>query len=241
MSGRVLSGLVVVVLAAVGLGAGTASADGLQEKSYCSIGGTYTTSNPEVQAFLDGVIETAGGFWTVEIDNSDEEFGTAEPDETLADVINEFLGGPFDDGIDVDDIPVPFDPTGFEGIPASSVTFYPVTAGGCVPKAPPGPPGIFECAPGEDGSGAPFAIPGLDPAHPEKGDPATDAVQKNGWRYADLLKTSTGYSLVCGVPAGAKPTGLVGDNNDDEVPASQADQWHAIGAGETFAYPVFTA
>src|SRR5438128_2968532 len=111
--------------------AGSAAAD-TASKSYCSKGGTFTTTDPGIQSAMDEAV-AVGGFWNIEFDGS--VFGVNEPGESVADLWGH------SDGVD-DAGPFFSDPTGLGSsagpVPASAVEFIAVFAGPCV--APPAPP-----------------------------------------------------------------------------------------------------
>src|ERR1051326_7668240 len=138
-----LAGVTVTAMAVVGAFAGSAAAD-TPSKSYCSKGGTFTTSVSFQQSLLDAGV-AAGGIWNVEFDGT--AFGVNEPSEGLAELFAGSDGG--------DDFAFFSDPTGKvfgspfpnQPVPASAVEFMPVFAGPCVtpPAPPPGASHVFLC------------------------------------------------------------------------------------------------
>ena len=117
-----------------------------------------------------------------------------------------------------------------------------IVAGDCSqsvpPKPPPGPPGIKLCNVGWP-SDPPIVVPGLDAAKPNLGDPAKEAIAGGQWRQAYLLKHGTTKTFSCLLPPNAAATGMVADDNDDEIPATLAAIYATAGIGETFAYDVY--
>jgi hypothetical protein len=126
-----LAAVAVAALGVAGAFAASSAADTLS-KSYCSKGGTFTTTDPVIQSAMDEAV-AVGGFWNIEFDGS--VFGVNEPGETVADLWGH------SDGVD-DFGPFFSDPTGLGSsagpVPASAVEFIAVFAGPCV--APPAPP-----------------------------------------------------------------------------------------------------
>jgi hypothetical protein len=212
--------------------AGPAAADA--SKSYCSKGGTFTTSDPGIQSAMDQAV-AVGGFWNVEFDGST--FGVNEPGETVAD-----LWGHSDGTDDVG--PLFSNPTGLNTqggpVPASAVEFIPVFAGPCVtpPAPPPGASHVFLCNTAYPSDAnmilAAVSPEGLPQQNGSADNPAADAVATGQWFYP--FETGP-KSLTCFMPAGAHLTGMTADLQGNALPTDVVNSLHSHGDARTMVYP----
>jgi len=227
------------VIAAAIVFAGPAAADA--SKSYCSKGGTFTTTDPGIQSAMDQAV-AVGGFWNVEFDGS--VFGVNEPGETVADLWARSDG--------TDDVgPIFSDPTGrfltgaslpspVGPIPASAVEFIAVSAGVCVtpPAPPPGASHVFLCNTAYPSDAnmilAAVSPEGLPQENGSADNPAADAVASGQWFYP--FSTGPGR-LTCSMPAGTHLTGITVDEQGNALPTDVVNSLHSHGDARTIAYP----
>jgi hypothetical protein len=185
-------------------------------QSYCApaAGGTFTTSDPQLQFFLNLAIGRSGGLFVQ----------AGSPGETLAQLIN--------------------DPSAilFSFNPGTPSTFLALFSGACVTPAapPPGASHVLLCNtafPSNDPAHLQQAAVSPEGQPQQNGgadNPAHNAVASGQWFYPFIVRGTN--QLLCVLPATLQLTGNTDDFQGNALPTSLVNILHASGDARTIVY-----